>query len=146
MGLVVDGSEPRTDCEGALGDPEIREALLAILRESHAGDADVDVVPVAADTGAVVMQSALVTDRFSSSLDELHAGERVAVLDGKEDPLDFVLWKSAKPTEPDDATIAMVIERYRLPPKLAHLVLVNGAFVSPSARAGTRRGPAQRPS
>ncbi|MDB5871062.1 MAG: cysS [Ramlibacter sp.] len=37
------------------------------------------------------------------SLDELHAGERVAVLEGKEDPLDFVLWKSAKPTEPDDA-------------------------------------------
>ncbi len=37
------------------------------------------------------------------SLDELHAGERVAVLDGKEDPLDFVLWKSAKPTEPADA-------------------------------------------
>ena len=36
------------------------------------------------------------------SLDELHAGERVAVLDGKEDPLDFVLWKSAKPTEPSD--------------------------------------------
>ena len=36
------------------------------------------------------------------SLDELHAGERVAVLDGKEDPLDFVLWKSAKPTEPAD--------------------------------------------
>ena len=27
------------------------------------------------------------------SLDELHAGERVAVGDGKEDPLDFVLWK-----------------------------------------------------
>jgi cysteinyl-tRNA synthetase len=37
------------------------------------------------------------------SLDELHAGERVAVLEGKEDPLDFVLWKAAKPTEPDDA-------------------------------------------
>jgi cysteinyl-tRNA synthetase len=37
------------------------------------------------------------------SLDELRAGERVAVLDGKEDPLDFVLWKSAKPTEPEDA-------------------------------------------
>ncbi|MBG9387494.1 cysteine--tRNA ligase [Caenimonas aquaedulcis] len=37
------------------------------------------------------------------SLDELHAGERVAVLEGKEDPLDFVLWKSAKPTEPGDA-------------------------------------------
>ena len=37
------------------------------------------------------------------SLDELRAGERVAVQDGKEDPLDFVLWKSAKEAEPDDA-------------------------------------------
>jgi cysteinyl-tRNA synthetase len=37
------------------------------------------------------------------SLDELRAGERVAVLDGKDDPLDFVLWKSAKATEPEDA-------------------------------------------
>jgi cysteinyl-tRNA synthetase len=36
------------------------------------------------------------------SLDELHAGERVAVLDGKDDPLDFVLWKSAKADEPQD--------------------------------------------
>jgi len=34
------------------------------------------------------------------SLDELQAGERVAVQEGKQDPLDFVLWKSAKPTEP----------------------------------------------
>ena len=37
------------------------------------------------------------------SLDELRAGERVAVLDGKHDPLDFVLWKAAKADEPDDA-------------------------------------------
>ena len=37
------------------------------------------------------------------SLDQLRAGERVAVSDGKEDPLDFVLWKSAKPDEPEDA-------------------------------------------
>ena len=37
------------------------------------------------------------------SLDELHAGERVAVLDGKEDPLDFVLWKAAKEGEPEGA-------------------------------------------
>ena len=36
------------------------------------------------------------------SLDELHAGERVAVLDGKHDPLDPVLWKSAKSSEPDE--------------------------------------------
>ncbi|MBK7005328.1 MAG: cysteine--tRNA ligase [Burkholderiales bacterium] len=37
------------------------------------------------------------------SLDELRAGERVAVAGGKEDPLDFVLWKSAKESEPDEA-------------------------------------------
>lgn len=37
------------------------------------------------------------------SLDELRAGERVAVLDGKQDPLDFVLWKHAKPQEPNEA-------------------------------------------
>ena len=37
------------------------------------------------------------------SLDELRAGERVAVADGKEDPLDFVLWKSAKESEPAEA-------------------------------------------
>jgi cysteinyl-tRNA synthetase len=37
------------------------------------------------------------------SLDELRAGERVAVGDGKQDPLDFVLWKAAKPAEPTEA-------------------------------------------
>jgi len=34
------------------------------------------------------------------SLDELRAGERVDVDASKEDPLDFVLWKRAKPEEP----------------------------------------------
>jgi cysteinyl-tRNA synthetase len=37
------------------------------------------------------------------TLDELRAGERVAVADAKQDPLDFVLWKAAKPGEPADA-------------------------------------------
>ena len=37
------------------------------------------------------------------SLDDLRAGERVAVAEGKDDPLDFVLWKAAKADEPDDA-------------------------------------------
>ena len=37
------------------------------------------------------------------SIDELRSGERVAVLEGKDDPLDFVLWKAAKPEEPTDA-------------------------------------------
>jgi len=33
--------------------------------------------------------------------DELRSGERVAVDENKRDPLDFVLWKSAKPSEPN---------------------------------------------
>lgn len=33
-------------------------------------------------------------------LADLHAGARVAVVEAKRDPLDFVLWKSAKPGEP----------------------------------------------
>jgi len=37
------------------------------------------------------------------SIDELRAGERIAVADGKQDPLDFVLWKAAKDDEPADA-------------------------------------------
>ena len=37
------------------------------------------------------------------SLDDLQAGERVAVQEGKQDPLDFVLWKRAKDSEPGDA-------------------------------------------
>ena len=36
------------------------------------------------------------------SLDDLRAGERVAVVSSKRDPLDFVLWKSAKEHEPAD--------------------------------------------
>jgi len=38
------------------------------------------------------------------SLDELRAGERVAVTDAKNDPLDFVLWKAAKTSDPAQAT------------------------------------------
>ena len=37
------------------------------------------------------------------SLDDMRAGERVAVDDGKVDPMDFVLWKAAKAEEPADA-------------------------------------------
>lgn len=39
---------------------------------------------------------------------------------------------------PDDTSVAAVVERFRLPPELVHLVLVNGVFVAPEQRAGTR--------
>ena len=37
------------------------------------------------------------------SIDDLRAGDRAMVSAGKADPLDFVLWKKAKPEEPADA-------------------------------------------
>jgi cysteinyl-tRNA synthetase len=38
------------------------------------------------------------------SLEDLRAGERVAANDAKDDPLDFALWKRAKPEEPADSS------------------------------------------
>ena len=38
------------------------------------------------------------------SLEDLRAGERVAANEAKGDPLDFVLWKRAKPEEPADSS------------------------------------------
>ena len=37
---------------------------------------------------------------------------------------------------PDGATVQSVIDRFNLPPKLVKLVLVNGVFIPPQARAG----------
>ena len=37
------------------------------------------------------------------SLEDLRAGERVDVMEGKHDPLDFVLWKHTREDEPDEA-------------------------------------------
>ena len=36
----------------------------------------------------------------SRNIDELESGARVEVSEGKRDPLDFALWKAAKPGEP----------------------------------------------
>jgi sulfur carrier protein ThiS len=36
---------------------------------------------------------------------------------------------------PDATTVAQVIERFHLPQKLVHLVLINGHFVPPPSRA-----------
>lgn len=37
-----------------------------------------------------------------------------------------------------EATVDQLIEQYRLPPKLTHLVLINGNFVPPAERANRR--------
>jgi cysteinyl-tRNA synthetase len=57
----------------------------------------------AADNGDVYYDVSEFADYGKLSgrqIDELRAGERVAVNEAKNDPLDFVLWKAAKPEEP----------------------------------------------
>jgi cysteinyl-tRNA synthetase len=57
----------------------------------------------AADNGDVYYDVSKFDDYGKLSgrnIDELRAGERVAVNEAKNDPLDFVLWKAAKPEEP----------------------------------------------
>ncbi len=41
-----------------------------------------------------------------------------------------------------DEPVAAIVERFRLPAKLVHLVLVNGVFVPPAERATRRLQPA----
>ncbi|MDH5766756.1 MAG: cysteine--tRNA ligase, partial [Gammaproteobacteria bacterium] len=57
----------------------------------------------AADNGDVyydVSKFATYGQLSGKKLEDLRAGERVAVDEHKDDPLDFVLWKAAKPGEP----------------------------------------------
>ncbi len=41
----------------------------------------------------------------------------------------------------DDSDVQSVIDRFRLPARLVHLVLVNGVYVAPDARARCRLAP-----
>lgn len=39
---------------------------------------------------------------------------------------------------PDDTTITQVVERFSLPEKMVHLVLLNGTYIAPGERADHR--------
>jgi cysteinyl-tRNA synthetase len=75
--------------------------MLAIVKQLE--DKELAYLVPSGDVNYAVRRFAEYGKLSGKTLDELHAGERVAVLEGKEDPLDFVLWKSAKPSEPADA-------------------------------------------
>ncbi|MBI2321276.1 MAG: cysteine--tRNA ligase [Chloroflexi bacterium] len=73
--------------------PAIVEMIEALIAKGNAYVVDGDVyfrVRTASDYGKLAHRS----------LDDLEAGARVEVDERKEDPLDFALWKSAKPGEP----------------------------------------------
>ena len=42
---------------------------------------------------------------------------------------------------PDDSDVQSVIDRFHLPAKLVHLVLVNGVYVAPATRSRRRLSP-----
>ncbi len=90
LGVLPPDHEPRaTEYVGSM--------LAMILRLIERGHA------YAADNGDVyyAVRSFPTYGRLSGkSLDELNAGERVEIDPHKRDPLDFVLWKAAKPGEP----------------------------------------------
>lgn len=74
--------------------PEIIEIIETLLTKQHA---------YVADSGDVLFDVSSFPEYGKLSgqaLDQLQAGARVAVAEGKDDPLDFVLWKRAKAGEP----------------------------------------------
>jgi len=93
------------------------EAALNVLRPTHeprATNAIADMIAMiehlvatgyayAADNGDVFYSVSKFADYGKLSgrkLEDMRAGERVAVDPNKQDPMDFVLWKSVKPGEP----------------------------------------------
>lgn len=90
IGLLEPDVEPRVTTHM----DEIIEVIQRLIDKGHAYQADNgDVlfdVSTFADYGKLGRQD----------LEQLNAGARVDVAEGKDDPLDFVLWKTAKPGEP----------------------------------------------
>ena len=93
------------------------EAALSVLRPTHEPRATAAIAEMvaliqtlidkgfayAADNGDVFYSVAKFAEYGQLSgrkLDDMRAGERVAVDPNKQDPMDFVLWKSVKPDEP----------------------------------------------
>ena len=83
--------------------PQMLAMISTLEQKGLAYRAEVDNTEAGSDVNFAVRMFPGYGKLSGKSLDELRAGNRVAVADGKKDPLDFVLWKSAKPTEPADA-------------------------------------------
>ena len=93
LGILPPTAEPRATAHV----PKMLEMIEALERKGLAYRAP------SGDVNFAVRKFGGYGKLSGKSLDQLRAGERVAVLEGKDDPLDFVLWKTAKESEPDDA-------------------------------------------
>lgn len=90
LGVLPPNDEPRATSSM----PDIISMVNTLIEKGYA---------YAADNGDVYYDvSAFETygQLSGKKLEDLRAGERVAVDTNKDDPLDFVLWKAAKPDEP----------------------------------------------
>jgi len=90
LGVLPPDQEPRATASMQ----QIIDMVQALVDRGHA---------YAADNGDVYYDVSTFEGYGQLSgkkLDELRAGERVAIDEYKDDPLDFVLWKAAKPGEP----------------------------------------------
>ncbi len=96
LGLAVPDAEPRAT--------EYVPQMLALIEQLQqkglAYQADAAASGEEGDVNFAVRKFAGYGKLSGKSLDDLRAGERVAIERSKRDPLDFVLWKHAKPAEP----------------------------------------------
>ena len=90
LGVLRPDVEPRATTHVA----GMIEMISALIAKGHAYHAD------NGDVFYSVNSFATYGKLSGKSLDDLRAGERVEVDTFKRDPMDFVLWKSAKPNEP----------------------------------------------
>lgn len=93
LGLAVPDAEPRAT-EYV---PQMLGLIETLQQKELAYQAD---GPEGGDVNFAVRKFPGYGKLSGKSLDDLRAGERVAVERSKRDPLDFVLWKRAKPAEP----------------------------------------------
>ncbi len=90
LGVIRPDEEPRATTHMT----QIIDMISALIERGHA---------YAANNGDVYYDVSTFKKYGQLSgkqLEDLRAGERVAVDEAKDDPLDFVLWKAAKPNEP----------------------------------------------
>ncbi len=102
LGVLPPDEEPRATASM----PEIIDMVQTLIDKGHAYTAQVEEGANEGDNNGQgdVYYDVSTFENYGKlsgkKLEDLRAGERVAIDERKDDPLDFVLWKAAKPGEP----------------------------------------------
>mgnify|MGYP001813032732 CR=1 FL=1 len=100
LGVLPPDEEPRATSSMQ----DIIDMVQTLIDKGYAYTADIDADEEGGDVYYDVSAFRDYGKLSGKKLDDLRAGERVAVDERKDDPLDFVLWKAAKPGEPSWAS------------------------------------------